>query len=96
VVTCAADETSQEVMDAIAGLPGVEQVEQVGAPAAEDASPDAASGMRLRLYLDGEGAGHIAPVAALLARRGTRLGSVVLGEPTLEDVFLTLTGRDLR
>ena len=34
--------------------------------------------------------------AELLARRGARLGSVVLGEPTLEDVFLTLTGRDLR
>ncbi len=100
VVICAADESPQQVMDALAGLPGVEQVEQVGNSTAPDGSPDAGSDtapeMRLRLYLDNEGGGQIAPVAALLASRGTRLGSVVLGEPTLEDVFLTLTGRDLR
>jgi len=32
----------------------------------------------------------------LLAGRHARLSAVVLGEPSLEDVFLNLTGRDLR
>ncbi len=89
VVGCPAG-TVQDVVDALAGLADVENVETVGEQA------ETAEQVRLRLYLEGEGAAYIPPVAELLARRGARLSSVVLGEPTLEDVFLTLTGRDLR
>jgi ABC-2 type transport system ATP-binding protein len=93
VVTCPQDETPEQVLDALGTLAGVEQVEQVGSPPDPEHPGEQ---LRVRLYLEGEGAAHIAPVAELLARRGARLGSVVLGEPTLEDVFLGLTGRDLR
>lgn len=79
----------EELSRALAGLNGVERVERLGA---EDDQAD----VRLRLYLFTQGAGLIAPVAALLAARGSRLSAVNLGEPTLEDVFLRLTGRDLR
>ncbi len=51
---------------------------------------------RVRLYLTGEGAPFMAPVTELLAARGSRLTAIALGEPSLEDVFIHLTGRELR
>ncbi|MDQ1672092.1 MAG: type transport system ATP-binding protein, partial [Frankiaceae bacterium] len=81
VVTCPQDGTPEQVLDALGALAGVEQVEQVGSPPDPEHPGEQ---LRVRLYLEGEGAAHIAPVAELLARRGARLGSVVLGEPTLE------------
>jgi ABC-2 type transport system ATP-binding protein len=109
-VASAADDTPGQIADALAGLRGVERVEQPGSERAEAMGGRGADGResgggreggaigdtRLRLYLHGEGAPYIPPVADLLARRQARLSSVVLGEPSLEDVFLTLTGRDLR
>jgi ABC-2 type transport system ATP-binding protein len=50
----------------------------------------------VRLYLTSEGAQHVAPAASLLAERGLALSAVKLGSPTLEDVFIHLTGRTLR
>src|SRR5207253_3163012 len=38
----------------------------------------------------------VAPAASLLADRGLALNAVKLGAPTLEDVFIHLTGRTLR
>jgi hypothetical protein len=38
----------------------------------------------------------VAPAAAVLAERGLPLSDVALGAPTLEDVFIDLTGRTLR
>jgi hypothetical protein len=38
----------------------------------------------------------VGPAATLLAERGLALGGVELGTPTLEDVFINLTGRTLR
>jgi hypothetical protein len=35
-------------------------------------------------------------VSDLLARRGARLAGVQLAQPSLEDVFIELTGRALR
>jgi ABC-2 type transport system ATP-binding protein len=49
-----------------------------------------------RLYLTGQAAQLIAPVSDLLARRGARLAGVQLAQPSLEDVFIELTGRALR
>jgi ABC-2 type transport system ATP-binding protein len=80
---------------------GVERVEQVAASlSSTDGQPvDAVSdsrGLRVRLYLTGEAASLLGPINALLAARGARLTAVRLGEPSLEDVFIHLTGRDLR
>jgi ABC-2 type transport system ATP-binding protein len=52
--------------------------------------------VRLRLYLSGEPALLLGPVVEALATRGAALSDVHIGEPTLEDVFIDLTGRGLR
>jgi ABC-2 type transport system ATP-binding protein len=52
--------------------------------------------VRLRLYLSGEPAVLLGPVVAVLAGRGAALSDVHIGQPTLEDVFIDLTGRGLR
>jgi ABC-2 type transport system ATP-binding protein len=38
----------------------------------------------------------LAPVVAVLSGRGGTLSDVHIGEPSLEDVFIHLTGRGLR
>lgn len=75
---------------ALAEISEVENVEPVESPDTD------ARTLRLRLYLSGEPAALVAPVSALLAGRGARLTALGLGEPSLEDVFISLTGRDLR
>ncbi len=66
-------------------------------PLAERVEPVADSGgFRARLYLSGEAAGLIGPVSDVLTARRARLTGVRIGEPSLEDVFLSLTGRELR
>jgi ABC-2 type transport system ATP-binding protein len=52
--------------------------------------------VRLRLYLGGEPALLLGPVVEALSVRGATLSDVHIGEPTLEDVFIDLTGRGLR
>lgn len=77
---------------ALEQLEGVERVEAI-----HDGSPDGdGTEQRVRLYVSGEAAPLIAPAATLLAARGIALSSVDLGAPTLEDVFIHLTGRSLR
>ena len=68
-------------------LPGVERVEPVG---------DGGVALRSRLYVTVEPARLVAPVAEIVTRRQGRLTEVRLGEPSLEDVFIHLTGRALR
>ncbi|MGN6523902.1 MAG: ABC transporter ATP-binding protein [Actinomycetes bacterium] len=75
---------------ALADLPGVERVESLAATP----SPDAPA--RLRLYVTNDAASLLAPVVSTVERRGAALTGVALGEPTLEDVFISLTGRALR
>jgi ABC-2 type transport system ATP-binding protein len=72
-------------------LPGVERVEQVQTPG--DGAP---AELRVRLYITGEAPPLVAPAATLLGRVGRTLTDVKLGTPTLEDVFIHLTGRALR
>ncbi|MGI8531514.1 MAG: ABC transporter ATP-binding protein [Geodermatophilaceae bacterium] len=67
-----------------------------GSPPQTASDGSMGSELRVRLYLTGEAASLIAPVTALLAGRGARLTALGLGEPSLEDVFISLTGRDLR
>jgi ABC-2 type transport system ATP-binding protein len=81
-----------ELLAALGGLAGVEAVEPV-----EQAGGNGAGGpVRARLYVTDDAAAQLAPVAALLAERGLTLSDVALGTPSLEDVFIHLTGRALR
>jgi ABC-2 type transport system ATP-binding protein len=68
-------------------LAGVQRCEQVGAEAVVHT---------IRLYLTGEPAAMVAPVAAAVAEVGARLNGVQICESSLEDVFIDLTGRRLR
>jgi ABC-2 type transport system ATP-binding protein len=88
------------VVDALAALAGVERVETVHL-AAENGGPESSGTresepIRVRLYLTGDAAQSVAPAAAVLAEHGLALQDVKLGTPTLEDVFIHLTGRTLR
>ena len=66
-------------------------------PLAERLEPVADSGgLRARLYLSGDAAALVGPVSDTLTARRARLTGVRIGEPSLEDVFLNLTGRELR
>jgi ABC-2 type transport system ATP-binding protein len=88
------DGTAQaEVLSTLGGLPSVERVETIAANGAGDGE---AGELRVRLYLTGDAPSLVAPAATALAERGLGLSSVELGAPTLEDVFIRLTGRALR
>jgi len=52
--------------------------------------------VRLRLSVQGDAAALVAPVAAAIGELGSALEGVTIGEPSLEDVFIHLTGRALR
>jgi ABC-2 type transport system ATP-binding protein len=79
-----------QAFDALNTLPGVERVERL-----QD-QPNGAEPLRVRLYLTVEAASLVAPAAAVLSGHGLALNDVKLGTPTLEDVFIHLTGRSLR
>ena len=68
-------------------LEAVERVERVG---------DGGALLRARLYVTGEPARLVATVAEIVTLHDGRLTEVRLGEPSLEDVFIHLTGRALR
>ncbi|HYO35796.1 MAG TPA: ABC transporter ATP-binding protein [Geodermatophilus sp.] len=80
----APEDSDEAVLAALAPL--VERVEQVAD----------GSGLRARLYLSGDAAALVGPVSEALNGRRARLTGVRIGEPSLEDVFLSLTGRELR
>ena len=94
-------EPGGDVLAALSALAGVERVEPLqsgtagnGADGEQAGGED--PGHRVRLYLTSEGAQLVAPAASLLAELGLALSAVKLGSPTLEDVFIHLTGRTLR
>jgi ABC-2 type transport system ATP-binding protein len=80
------------------GLPGMFGAGPPGAaPQVSTTSPTAQDhNLRTRLYLTGQAAPLVGPVSTLLAQRKARLTALALGEPSLEDVFIHLTGRELR
>jgi ABC-2 type transport system ATP-binding protein len=87
--------TPEQLLDALGGLPEVERVESLADAGAGEAARGAGQ-TRLRLYVSGEAPQLLAPAAALLDRHGMQLSAVEIGTPTLEDVFIHLTGRKLR
>ena len=96
----------EDLLAEMARLPAVERIERIGGAsgppdqpagtAGQPAEDTAAGDFRVRLYVDGDAPNLVAPVATLLAQRGLTLTGVELGTPTLEDVFIHLTGRTLR
>ncbi len=83
---------SAALVQALEQLGGVEQVE----PLPDTPGDGQPENWRVRLYVTGEASELIAPTATLLADRGLALSGVELGTPSLEDVFIHLTGRTLR
>ncbi|MFC5995045.1 ABC transporter ATP-binding protein [Pseudonocardia hispaniensis] len=80
-----------------APLPGGPQrVDGPGRIAAPPAPTAPGTDIRLRLYVDTEPAALVGPVVAQLSSLDAQVSDLSLGEPSLEDVFISLTGRDLR
>jgi ABC-2 type transport system ATP-binding protein len=87
VSTAAVQDGARETLvGSLAALPMVERAEPF----------DDQGALRVRLYLTGEAPPLVAPAAAVLAEHGLPLQDVNFGAPTLEDVFIHLTGRALR
>lgn len=85
-------ESRDRLLAAFEALGDVERVE----PLQDQAHDGQAAALRVRLYVSGEAPPLIAPAVTLLAERGLAVSGVELGAPTLEDVFIHLTGRTLR
>jgi ABC-2 type transport system ATP-binding protein len=88
------DGVRSTLVTALGELPGVERCERVDAGAAGAATDGGHT--TLRLYASVDTASLVVPVAQTLAAHGAALTDVRLGQPTLEDVFIGLTGRALR
>jgi ABC-2 type transport system ATP-binding protein len=87
------------VIAALSALDGVARIESLHDVAPQDGNGGQAAaedGLRVRLYLSGEAAQLVAPAAAVLAAHGLALSDIKIAAPTLEDVFIHLTGRTLR
>ncbi|MGA8113925.1 MAG: ATP-binding cassette domain-containing protein [Actinocatenispora sp.] len=79
------------LLTALTELPAVERAEEI------QQSGAAAQGVaRIRLYLSEDAPGQVQPVATVAQRFEARLTDVTIGRPSLEDVFIHLTGRGLR
>ena len=91
-------ETGERIVAALGSLPAVELAEKLGAtPNGDPEFASAENGdLRVRLYVTGDAPLLVAPAAAVLAANDSSLTDVKLGTPTLEDVFINLTGRTLR
>ncbi len=87
--------TTDDILAALATLPDVEKVEQLHSPDG-GANADDGQDLRVLLYVSSDAPRLVAPAASLLADRGRTLTDVRLGTPTLEDVFIQLTGKTLR
>jgi ABC-2 type transport system ATP-binding protein len=90
-------EVSERIVLELAALPGVKRAERVAADASEGSpGPPANGDLRVRMYVTDDAPLLVAPAAGVLAGYGATLADVKLGIPTLEDVFIDLTGRTLR
>jgi ABC-2 type transport system ATP-binding protein len=58
--------------------------------------PDGKAPVQLRIYLTADSATVLGPVVTALSARSATLTDVHIGQPSLEDVFIELTGRGLR
>jgi ABC-2 type transport system ATP-binding protein len=81
----------EKISTLLSAVDGVEQVERIGSAEADGEVP-----LRLRLYVHGEPAALLGPVAQTLHERDVTVSDFALGSATLEDVFTDLTGKELR
>ncbi|MHB1538087.1 MAG: ABC transporter ATP-binding protein [Solirubrobacteraceae bacterium] len=89
--TASGEDAYARLLLALEALDGVERVERI------DSEPGASEvQLRLRLYISGEAPPLIVPAAGGHDANGASLAGVEIGAPTLEDVFIHLTGRTLR
>jgi ABC-2 type transport system ATP-binding protein len=89
------DRSADDLLAAARDLSGVDAVEPVQAQPGGDGN-GAADEARVRLYVSGDAALLVGPAATRLAEDGMTITDVALGSPSLEDVFIHLTGRALR
>jgi len=85
ITLAGADGNLDAAVAALERLDGVERLERLEQ-----------SNGHVRLYVAGDAPLMVAPVAGALAGFGITLSDVKIGEPSLEDVFINLTGRALR
>ena len=85
VALAGADGNLDAAVAALEQLDGIERLEQLEG-----------GGGQVRLYVTGDAPLMVAPVAGVLSGFGITLSDVKIGEPSLEDVFINLTGRALR
>ena len=96
-----------ELIDALGRIGGVERIERIdrssNGPMAGDVArppeggiPNPRAEWRIRLYLTTEATSLLAPVARLVAEHDGGLTDLRIASPSLEDVFISLTGRSLR
>lgn len=80
------------VAELLSDVDGVQRVEQIGTSANQAGEAE----LRLRLYVGEEPAALLGPVAQTLHEQRVSVSDLSLGSATLEDVFIDLTGRELR
>jgi ABC-2 type transport system ATP-binding protein len=88
-----------DLLAELGGVAGVERVEPVADGGGRHGAGPAGGGrreLRARLYVAGDAPLMVAPVAGLVAEHKAELTEVSIGTPSLEDVFIQLTGRALR
>jgi ABC-2 type transport system ATP-binding protein len=84
------------VLTVLGRLPEVERVERLHDGGSEPGADSRVGEDRVRLYVTAPAPLLVAPAASVLAAEGRTVTNVRLSSPTLEDVFLHLTGRTLR
>ncbi|MBC9727072.1 ABC transporter ATP-binding protein [Streptomyces sp. TRM68367] len=80
-----------DLLAALAALDDVERAEHIA-----DGGRERPDSVLMRLYVAKQPAAVLLPVVAVLEARSAALADVHLREPSLEDVFIELTGRGLR
>ncbi|MBA3822751.1 MAG: ABC transporter ATP-binding protein [Ktedonobacterales bacterium] len=92
LVGAPAAEPASNLLAALRDIPGVSKAEQVALPAGEVAQDGVA---QYRLYAEDAGA-LIVPATQAIGAHGAELRDLHQSRPSLEDVFIYLTGRNLR
>lgn len=84
--------SSSPILTALRAIPGATKVEEVASPEGEEHSQDLHT---FRLYAEDAGSLVVGATQALL-ETGAELRDLRIARPSLEDVFIYLTGRNLR
>jgi ABC-2 type transport system ATP-binding protein len=86
----------EEVVRLLGKLPAVDRVEVVRQEGQEPAGEDAGAVVRLRLYSDAPSGAVLPGAIAALTEASCDIKDISMGTASLEDVFIELTGRELR